>query len=94
MCVWLAPYSCRIRQSDIIQIEDISRETTISQILDFAAKRIKCLGFPSMDLKMGFMQQSLVDALQNDNHAAPLSDFEDPLQVISSQELYAACNMH
>ena len=79
---------------NIILIEDISRETTISQILNFAAKRIKSLGFPSMDLKMGYMQPSLVDASQNDDHAAPLSDFEDPLQVISSQQLYAACNMH
>ena len=79
---------------NIIQIEDISRETTIAQILNFAAKKIKSLGFPSMDLKMGYMQPSLVDASQNDDPAAPLSDFEDPLQVISSQELYAACNMH
>ena len=79
---------------NIILIEDISRETTIAQILNFAAKKIKSLGFPSMDLKMGYMQPSLVDASQNDDHAAPLSDFEDPLQVISSQQLYAACNMH
>ena len=78
---------------NIIQIEDISRETTISQILNFAAKRIKSLRFPSMDLKMGFMQQSLVDALQNDNHAAPPSYFEDPQQVPPSLVLYSVCNM-
>ena len=59
---------------NIIQIEDISRDTTIAQILKFAAKKIKSLGFPSMDLKMGFMQPSLVDASPNDNHARQWGD--------------------
>ena len=57
---------------DIIHIEVISRKTTIAQILKFAAKRIHLLGFPRMDLKMGFMQQTLIDPLQNDDSAVPL----------------------
>ena len=42
--------------NDIILIEDISRKTTVAQILNFAAKRVQVLGFPKMVLKMGYLQ--------------------------------------
>ena len=41
---------------DLVHIEDVSRKTTIRDILKIAADRLHYLGFPKMDLKMGFLQ--------------------------------------
>eukprot|EP00964_Phaeocystis_antarctica_P148352 scaffold115180_cov121-Phaeocystis_antarctica.AAC.1 len=37
---------------DLVHIEDVSRKTTIGEILKIAADGLHYLGFPKMDLKM------------------------------------------
>ena len=43
---------------ELVHIEDVSRKTTIREILKIAADRLHYLGFPKRDLKMGFLQQT------------------------------------
>ena len=42
--------------NDLVNIEDVSRKTTIGEILNIVTKRIHYLGFPKMDLNMGLLQ--------------------------------------
>ena len=42
--------------NDLVNIEDVSRKTTIGEILNIVSRRIHYLGFPKMDLNMGLLQ--------------------------------------
>ena len=42
--------------NDLVHIEDVSRKTTIGEILNIVSRRIHYLGFPKMDLNMGLLQ--------------------------------------
>ncbi len=66
---------------ELVHIEDVSRKTTIREILKIAADRLHYLGFPKMDLKMGFLQQTSKEPQECDVAASsPQADF--PSQVL------------
>ena len=71
---------------DLVHIKDVSRKTTIAEILNIAAKRINFLGFPKLDLKMGLMQHTSQEPADNDDIAAPPSHAENLPQVPASHK--------
>ena len=75
-------------QNDIILIEDISRTTTIEQILKFAAKKVQVLGFPTMVLKMGYMQPQPHDHEDMEGISRPPTNAPAPNTVCLHTTLY------
>ena len=68
--------------NDIVNIEDVSRKTTIGEILNIVTKRIHYLGFPKMDLNMGLLHPtSQLPAAEDGDLSTSLPQDEPPHQV-------------
>ena len=69
-----------IEPNDLVHIEDISRKTTIAEILNIVSKRIHYLGFPKMDLTMGLLQPTSerLAAESGDSETSPPHDEMSP----------------
>ena len=74
--------------NDLVNIEDVSRKTTIGEILNIVTKRIHYLGFPKMDLNMGLLQPtSQLPAAEDGDLSTSLPQDEPPHQVPSTPKL-------
>ena len=79
--------------NDLVHIEDVSRKTTIGEILNIVTKRIHYLGFPKMDLNMGLLQPtSQLPAAEDGDLSTSLPQDESPHKVPSTHASTQNCS--
>ena len=84
-----------IEPNDLVHIEDVSRKTTIGEILNIVTKRIHYLGFPKMDLNMGLLHPtSQLPAAEDGDLSTSLPQDELPHQVPSTQNCSCSHSVH